>query len=365
MTSATLKGMNASLTQVIEGRVARLVADNSVVPTAPTLPACVRGVVEETARQAVVSNQGGKRLRALLAMDAFAAASPEAQDEAREAMLDLACAIEVFQIAALVHDDIIDDSDMRRGHPSAHRALESTTGSASVGVGLGIMLGDALATASVAVAHDAATRLTAGDAIERTFLAMHREVEYGQMLDLAVELADLNDPTDLREASLTVFRWKTASYTTIAPIELALLAAGRSPETARAQALAVGLPLGIAFQLADDLLDVTGSSRNTGKPVGGDIREGKRNVLLADALDGASQADRDWLRGAFLAPSRDESVVEGIMALFASTRAIDRSRERIGQLWDEARHAIDGLGLGARKTDFEAACARFIPTDIR
>ena len=94
---------------------------------------------------------------------------------------------------------------------------------------------------------------------------------------------------------MNVFRWKTASYTTIAPLEFALLASGRDPRRAHADAMAIGLPLGQAFQLADDLLDVIGSSRSTGKPVGGDIREGKRTVLLADAISGADQRQRRTL----------------------------------------------------------------------
>ena len=109
-------------------------------------------------------------------------------------------------------------------------------------------------------------------------------------------MTPLSNPEALANASLNVFRWKTASYTTIAPLLLALLAAGESPDQARHCALAVGRPLGLAFQLADDLLDVVGSSRNTGKPIGGDIREGKRTVLLADALSAADTADKPiWL----------------------------------------------------------------------
>ena len=100
------------------------------------------------------------------------------------------------------------------------------------------------------------------------FLNMHREVEIGQVLDLAVELNTLDDPEELASASLNVFRWKTASYTTIAPLEFGMLAAGLAPADARRLALAIGLPLGLAFQLADDLLDVIGSSRNTGKTGG-------------------------------------------------------------------------------------------------
>ena len=147
------------------------------------------------------------------------------------------------------------------------------------------MLGDMLATASVDIANKAACRLGSGSSVVSAFLNMHREVEIGQVLDLAVELNTLDDPEELASASLNVFRWKTASYTTIAPLEFGMLAAGLAPADARRLALAIGLPLGLAFQLADDLLDVIGSSRNTGKPVGGDIREGKRTVLLADAIE--------------------------------------------------------------------------------
>mgnify|MGYP000573928444 CR=1 FL=1 len=211
-------------------------------------------------------------------------------------MIDLACAIEVFQTAALVHDDIIDESDLRRGKPSAHHALEQAVHSGAIGRGLGLMLGDILATACIEITRRSASRLPNTDALNEAFLTMQREVEIGQVLDLAVEMTPLSNPEALANASLNVFRWKTASYTTIAPLLLALLAAGESPDQARHCALAVGRPLGLAFQLADDLLDVVGSSRNTGKPIGGDIREGKRTVLLADALSAADTADKPiWL----------------------------------------------------------------------
>ena len=109
-------------------------------------------------------------------------------------------------------------------------------------------------------------------------------MEIGQVLDLAVEMTPLSNPEALANASLNVFRWKTASYTTIAPLLLALLAAGESPDQPDIARWPSAGRSDLAFQLADDLLDVVGSSRNTGKPIGGDIREGKRTVLLADAL---------------------------------------------------------------------------------
>lgn len=94
---------------------------------------------------------------------------------------------------------------------------------------------------------------------------MQREVEIGQVLDLAVEMTPLSNPEALANASLNVFRWKTASYTTIAPLLLALLAAGESPDQARHCSVGRRPAARLAFQLADDLLDVVGSSRNTGK----------------------------------------------------------------------------------------------------
>lgn len=289
------------------------------------------------------------------------------RSELRDAVLDLACAIEVFQTAALVHDDIIDESDLRRGKPSAHKALETATDSIPIGRGLGIMLGDLLATASVDIANTAASRLeqtsnVSANAIVSAFLNMHREVEIGQVLDLAVELNPLNDPHQLADASLNVFRWKTASYTTIAPLQFALLAAGYTPNTARQYAMDIGLPLGQAFQLADDLLDVVGSSRNTGKPVGGDIREGKRTVLLADALSGANDNDRADLIHLFEAPARNDNDVHHVIDLFQKTGAIERSRERISTLWNQSRKAIQNMELAKTSQDeLIAACARFVP----
>ncbi|KAB8288526.1 polyprenyl synthetase family protein [Bifidobacterium avesanii] len=371
---------NVEALPALESRIAALVAQYAGIPDGMAVPRSCSSVMDAVASQGVTSSEGGKRLRARLALAAFDALrpKPDGDDEAwrghRAAAADLACAIEVFQTAALVHDDIIDDSDLRRGKPSAHRALAAALGddpqADHVGRGLGIMLGDLLATASVAIAHDAAAALPKTESIMRTFLRMHREVEIGQVLDLAVEEAPLDRPEALASSSLGVFRWKTASYTTIAPIELGLLAAGAKTAKAQAIAASIGTPLGLAFQLADDLIDVIGSSASTGKPVGGDIREGKRTVLLADALAGAGEADRAELIRMFEAPERDADDVARAITLFKSTGAIDRSRGRIATLWRTAASALDEaagmLGLSPASRDLLlGACECFLPKDLR
>lgn len=348
----------------IEPRIAQLTAQMADMPEGVTLSDALHDVMRNVRDQAISSSEGGKRLRALLALDTFDTFDGNA--DVRNSMLDVACAIEVFQTAALVHDDIIDDSDLRRGKPSAHRALATAMHNTSIGNGLGLMLGDMLATASISIVANASRKLANANALVTTFLTMQREVEIGQVLDLGVETNELSNPQALAAASLDVFRWKTASYTTIAPLQLGMLAAGQNVEQAYAQALAIGKPLGLAFQLADDLLDVTGSSANTGKPIGGDIREGKRTVLLADALNTASEGERKELTDIFEAKSRTETQVKRTIELFESTGAIEQSQKRITALWKQAEQAIQALDASEEcKKTLEEACARFIPENLR
>jgi geranylgeranyl diphosphate synthase type I len=323
------------------------------------------GLMPAVRVQAAASNAGGKRLRALLALSAFDAAramqgNPQNSDAAdtseRTAMIDLAAAVEIYQTSALVHDDIIDDSDLRRGEPSAHKALETAARDTRIGSGLAIMLGNALAALSAHIAQEALSSLRNQAEGLRVFLAMQRDVAYGQVLDLSAEEIALDDPEHLVAASLEVFRWKTASYTAIAPLELGFLAAGLPAEPSHRYALRIGEPLGIAFQLADDLIDVQGSSRSSGKPVGGDIREGKHTVLLADALQGASPCDRDRLIAIYEASQRSDDEVKETIALFERTGALARSEQRIAEQRRLAFAAIDAaIGEAAQEAAHEAA----------
>ena len=110
--------------EIIEPRIIQLVRELTAAPATDEVADALKPVMEQVVDQAASSSQGGKRLRALLALDAFDILAGDVTPDRRDAMIDLACAIEVFHTAALVHDDIIDESDLRRGRPSAHRALE-------------------------------------------------------------------------------------------------------------------------------------------------------------------------------------------------------------------------------------------------
>ena len=174
--------------EIIEPRIIQLVRELTAAPATDEVADALKPVMEQVVDQAASSSQGGKRLRALLALDAFDILTGDVTPDWRDAMIDLACAIEVFQTAALVHDDIIDESDLRRGKPSAHHALEQAVHSGAIGRGLGLMLGDILATACIEITRRSASRLPNTDALNEAFLTMQREVEIGQVLDLAVEM---------------------------------------------------------------------------------------------------------------------------------------------------------------------------------
>ena len=384
-----------NIQETIEGRIPELIEAHvlgrgareggAALPTPPH-----DAIMEAVANQALVSSRGGKRLRARL-MLAFAGAFGAGRGVrcgTEQAALDIACAIEVFQTAALVHDDIIDDSDTRRGKPAAHRSLAadfhradasprhlpqspaSSTRDDSVGAGLGIMLGDLLATVSVQIANGAESDPDLARDVMAAFLNMQREVEIGQVLDLAAEAIDLDDPRRLAANALDVFRWKTASYTTIAPIELGLLHAGAGRADSRSMAERIGAPLGLAFQLADDMLDVAGDTARTGKPTGGDIREGKRTALLADALLATAGDDHAYLLDAYRRPARDEADVARITAIFEESGALDASRRRIAGLWDESSRALEDACDVLRvdhdgRRSLRAACGAFVPETIR
>ena len=338
-----------------------------------------QGALQEVIHQAIEAGRGGKRLRALLLCDVWRALESEQNPDREQAAVDLACALEVYQTSALVHDDIIDGSPRRRGRPAAHLALSrSVAGNDSSGrapakpdargAGLGILLGDLLASLSTDMALQAAAKLPQGAAIGRAFQAMQTAVVTGQVLDMGMEEACLDDPERLRRQALHTMAWKTASYTTLAPLALGLLASGADLEEHKESVRALGLDLGLAYQLADDLLDVTGDDRHTGKPVGGDIREGKRTVLLADTLAMADPDQAKEIRRLYGSPSqgRNDTQVNMVRDLMQSCGAVEASRQRMADLsvraQAQAQALADHLHLSTGgRTIFLKACRRFLP----
>lgn len=239
---------------------------------------------------------GGKRMRPRFALAGWAAAHP-ADEAAPDEVVTACAALELIQACALVHDDIVDASDTRRGRPTVHRATEavhrehSWAGDpARYGVSQAILLGDlALTWADEMFVGSGVDAAALGRALDPWY-AMKTEVLAGQMLDV---LAEASGATD-EETPRRVNRFKTAAYTVERPVHIGAALAGAGPDTV-SSLREFGVAVGQAFQLRDDMLGVFGDPEVTGKPSGDDLREGKRTLLLARGVAMAPAADGEFL----------------------------------------------------------------------
>ncbi|WP_326522447.1 polyprenyl synthetase family protein [Cellulomonas alba] len=319
--------------------------------------AATGGDTDRLADAAAQMLSGGKRLRAAFCYWSWRAHGGVPGTPEADAVLRVGAALELFQAAALFHDDVMDDSDTRRGFPAAHREFarlhdeHGLTGDAGrFGVAAAILLGDLTLVASEeefseALAGAPAARARAARIV---FDLMRTEVTIGQYLDvLAQALPWGADPRTDEERARQVIRAKAARYSVEHPIVLgAALADADEAELAGCREL--GLPLGEAFQLRDDLLGVFGDPGATGKPAGDDLREGKRTVLVARALarasDGSDDGTADLLRASLGDRALTDDAVAQLADAIARTGAPDDVEELIDELAGRAFRLIAARG---------------------
>lgn len=284
------------------------------------------------ADQMRVSVAGGKRIRPAFCYWGWRAAGQPDTD----AMVRAAAALELVHAAAVVHDDLIDRSPLRRGRPTAHERL---------GDALAIMIGDLLIAWAGQLFH--------ASGLPRTFLAravplwttMGRELVAGECL----EILRTGAPHNVAR-SLTIVRFKTGSYTIERPLEIGAVLGGASPATREALA-AYARPLGEAFQLRDDLWGVFGDPSRTGKSDMDDLAGRKPTALLALTLTRASEPDRRRLDDLLDGPMTLDDAEE-IRKIMQASGAPDAVRQMIAERAEAARAALSKGGL-----TFEAADA--------
>ena len=289
---------------------------------------------------------GGKRLRAAFCYWSWRAHGGQVDDGRRRAAVRTGAALELFQAAALFHDDVMDNSDTRRGRPAAHRAA--------------ILLGDLCLIGSQAEIRGALVGIPEDVALRtRTlFDDMQTEVTVGQYLDVLAQAVPWGQDLDADEArARAVIRSKSARYSVEHPLALGAALAGASPDRLAAVPT-YGLPIGEAFQLRDDLLGVFGDPSTTGKPAGDDLREGKRTVLVSRALRTATPAQRELLLGALGDPALDLATVDTLRGLLVETGAVAAVERLIDELSEQAFAAHDAADLAAPGAEVVAELAR-------
>jgi geranylgeranyl diphosphate synthase, type I len=347
---------------------------------------------------------GGKRLRPAFCYWGWRAAGGADCPEIYTA----AASLELLQASALVHDDVMDASDTRRGRPAVHRQFASlfatgaygpaagspAAGRATAGVepagrrpgrggapgapgqfgmGAAILIGDMLLSWTDELYHGSGLSPEILSRGQPALNAMRTEVAAGQYLDL---LSQAGRSSSVRDA-LRVMTYKTAKYTIERPLQLgSALAAGviedataadsaatprdaRSAAAIEATCTQYGIPLGIAFQLRDDVLGIFGDPERTGKPVSGDISEGKRTVLVALARERASASQARVLDRYLGDRALTETAAAQVKAVLADTGAVAECEALIGASVKEAVAALDGAPITA---DARAALAALAVT---
>lgn len=299
----------------------------------------------------------GKRLRPAFVYWGYRAAGGAPTGPDADAALRVGCAVEFLHACALICDDLMDGSAVRRWQPSAHIRLAGPEGRhgwpgprAGFGRAAALVLGlQAFAWADAALC-DAGLRPERLATVLRLFTTLRTEVIGGQYLDLVHAQRGLGPPgTSPVSATLPaaeqigtaerIIRYKSAKYTVERPLQLGAAVAGRAGNESFLSGY--GLPLGEAFQLRDDVLGVFGDPRATGKPAGEDIREGKQTLLLVLARQMAGPAGQRVIETVPGNPAATDADIAGVRTALASCGALDAVERRIAGLARQARAALE------------------------
>ncbi|MFB4276565.1 polyprenyl synthetase family protein [Nonomuraea sp. MTCD27] len=273
---------------------------------------------------------GGKRVRPQLCYWGWRGAGGDDCEE----IISAAASLELCHAGLLIHDDIMDGSELRRGQATVHRnlaGLHDGPGAEAFGRAGGILLGTLSLAWSDALLSSCGVEPSRLRAAHHVFDAMRTEVISGQYLDV---LAQLRSGATEAEA-LTVIRYKSAKYTVERPLQIGGALAGASPELLDAYSR-FGVPLGEAFQLRDDVLGTFGSSSQTGKSALDDLREGKQTVMYAHAVQHASPAQLGHLRTWHGNPALTEERAAEVRQILVDTGALARVEQMIEERVREA-----------------------------
>jgi geranylgeranyl diphosphate synthase type I len=300
---------------------------------------------------------GGKRLRPAFCVWGYIAAAGNPSDEELKPLLTAAGSLDVLHVSALIHDDLMDSSDLRRGRPAAHRQFEALHANAgwlgdspAFGRAGAILLGDLLLMWSAQMLHSADVDQSALERALPIVEAMRTEVTCGQYLDMVAQAHPLRKrapaigslkPTielALDDASRVV-EYKAARYTVQRPCQIGAAIGGGDDELYFALG-AYGSPLGRAFQFRDDLLGVFGDPQVTGKPAGDDLREGKRTVLVAHAYAHASDDGQKLLLQRLGDPGLDETGISELQQVIVESGARDAVESMINEYHERALKAL-------------------------
>ena len=287
-----------------------------------TEPACIYQPITYVLRA------GGKRVRAVLVLLAC-----ESVGGSSRSALPAACAIEILHNFTLVHDDVMDHSPLRRGRPTVHTKWDTN---------VAILSGDELVAYGYASLLE--TNVPTLPAMMKVFTNAFIEVCEGQGYDKEFETRR----NVTVEEYLMMIRKKTARVISAA-CELGALAGNGTPGEVRALKT-FGEALGMAFQLQDDFLDIAGTEQQLGKPIGGDVMEGKKTFLFLNAFERATSKDKKILDDVIHHRAKGKDIVPDVLRIYERTGALAETQRQVSLYTSKAQRALLRLKPGTARS---------------
>lgn len=302
--------------------------------------------------------RGGKRLRPIFCIYGYKCLS----DTNIDAIVKASISLELMQSYLLIHDDIMDEDELRRGKTTFHIICKNlcerefgSTKSLRFGENIAIVAGDLIQAYGEEIL---ATSPFNSEYVRRAlarYATIVENVGYGQILDLTAERKGSFNEDEI----LTIHKLKTASYTVEGPLHIGALLAGAND--ADLQILSdYGIPLGLAFQIQDDILGLFGSEEKTGKPVGSDVQEGKKTLLILHALENGTEDEKEFILKALGNERITAADVDRVREIVRRTGSLEYSKRVVAEMTDKAVQAIRTSEFRAEAKEFLITIADFI-----
>jgi len=292
----------------------------------------------------------GKRVRPALLYYTYRACGGQSDEQ----VMPMAMSVELLHTYLLIHDDIMDHADVRRGEPAAHvmytdlhRERGWQGSSDHFGESVAILLGDLAQTYSLELFSSVDLASEVASEFRVQFSNMCQEVVLGQYLEMTAGYREHLEEDEL----LRVLRMKSGRYSVERPVQLGYLLA-RAPEATRQALTIYGLQMGEAFQLQDDLLGMFGDAETVGKPVGADLVEGKFTLLIHHAMRHLSETDGAALQRALGDPSLGQDEVMRVQRMIETSGARQKVQDMVDKRLAQAREALSAVDLAEEGAAF-------------
>ena len=287
--------------------------------------------------------RGGKRIRAQMIVQGY-----NSIKKINKEIIKTSIAIELIQSYLLIHDDIIDNSDLRRGKPSMHKIYEQVKSPdpKQFGISMAIIIGDLASTYANEIITDSNFKEKRKNQAIKQLNKTVETVIYGQALDIISNFKKIT-----KEQVKEIHKKKTASYTFEGPLKIGAILAGANNKQLKILHN-YGINLGQAFQLQDDILGMFGEKEKIGKPIDSDLKEGKQTLLILKALEKANKKQKTTIKKALGNKKLKKSDLKQVQNIIKETNSLKHSQELSNKLTLKAKEIMQKSNLRTEATEF-------------